>query len=164
MRKLALPAAALLFALAGCHRAAPNPGLEGDAGTSAAAASGLSHSGHVASEVPREPARSSAPAASAARAGGAPDETSTASTGNAAAIMGAAPSTISDRSITAGVNAALAADKELHPLKIDVDTENGIVTLSGLAPTVSAKAHADEVARTVQGVVSVNNQLTLQSG
>lgn len=78
--------------------------------------------------------------------------------------MGAAPSHFSDGSINAQVRAALAADKELRPLRIDVDTENGIVTLSGLAPTASAKAHADEVARTVNGVVSVNNQLTLQSG
>ena len=83
---------------------------------------------------------------------------------NPAATMGAAGQPASDASITAHVNAAFAGDKELRPLKIDVDTQNGIVTLSGLAPTASAKAHADEVAHTVAGVVSVNNQLTLQTG
>ena len=69
-----------------------------------------------------------------------------------------------DRTITAQVNAALNADKEVSVLKIDVDTQNGVVTLSGPAPTVTAKEHAGEVARTVHGVTSVNNQLTLKSG
>jgi hypothetical protein len=94
-----------------------------------------------------------------AKAMGAPAATTLAS-----AIAMAAPQHGDDASITREVSSAIAADKELRRLKIDVDTENGIVTLSGPAPTASAKAHADEVARTVPGVVSVNNQLTLQTG
>lgn len=82
----------------------------------------------------------------------------------AAAFASAVPGGADDASLTRQVAAAIAADRELRRLKIDVDTQNGIVTLSGPAPTASAKARADEVARTVKGVVSVNNQLTLQSG
>jgi hyperosmotically inducible periplasmic protein len=78
--------------------------------------------------------------------------------------MGAAAAKVDDATITAKVNAALAADKEASALRVDVDTQNGVVTLSGPAPTASAKEHVAEVARTVRGVQSVNNQLTLQSG
>lgn len=81
----------------------------------------------------------------------------------AAQTMGAA-ARVDDSVITRQVSAAIAADQQLHAMRIDVDTQNGIVTLSGPAPTATAKEHAGEVARTVQGVVSVNNQLTLASG
>ena len=61
-------------------------------------------------------------------------------------------------------NAALAKDKDLSAIKIDVDTQNGVVTLSGPAPTATAKQRASEIARTVKGVSSVNNQLTVKAG
>jgi osmotically-inducible protein OsmY len=79
--------------------------------------------------------------------------------------MGAsAADKVDDASITAKVNASLAKDKELSAIKIDVDTQNGVVTLSGPAPSATAKERASEVARTVKGVNSVNNQLTIKSG
>jgi osmotically-inducible protein OsmY len=71
---------------------------------------------------------------------------------------------IDDGTITAQVNARLAQDKELSGIKIDVDTQNGVVTLSGPTPTASAKERAAEIAHHVKGVVSVNNQLTITSG
>ena len=45
-----------------------------------------------------------------------------------------------------------------------MDTQNGVVTLSGPAPTATARERASEIARGVKGVTSVNNQLTIKSG
>lgn len=79
--------------------------------------------------------------------------------------MGASASDkVDDAAITAKVNASLATDKDLSAIKIDVDTQNGVVTLSGPAPTATAKARAAEIARGVKGVNSVNNQLTVKAG
>ena len=79
--------------------------------------------------------------------------------------MGAAgASKVEDGVITTKVNAALVADKDLSAVKIDVDTKNGIVTLTGPAPTAAAKEHATEIAKGVKGVTSVNNQLTVKAG
>ena len=71
---------------------------------------------------------------------------------------------IDDATITAKVNASLAADKDLSAIKIDVDTQNGVVTLSGPAPTATARERASEIARGIKGVNSVNNQLTVKAG
>ena len=79
--------------------------------------------------------------------------------------MGAsAANKVDDATITSKVNAALAKDKDLSAIKIDVDTKDGVVTLSGPAPTATARERASEIARTVQGVSSVNNQLTIKAG
>jgi osmotically-inducible protein OsmY len=79
--------------------------------------------------------------------------------------MGAsAGAKVDDASITAKVNASLAKDKDLSAVKIDVDTQNGVVTLSGPAPTATAKERASQIARNVKGVSSVNNQLTIKAG
>jgi len=79
--------------------------------------------------------------------------------------MGAAAGEkIDDATITAKVNASLAADKDLSAIRIDVDTQNGVVTLSGPAPTATARERASEIARSVKGVNSVNNQLTVKAG
>jgi hyperosmotically inducible periplasmic protein len=168
---IVLASGALFAALGGCHRAAGPANLaaadakHGSAPTVAHLGT-LPPTGSASAPSPSAPAASAAlptrPARAAARddtrAMGAP------STSLASAIALAAPEHDDDATITRQVNAAIAGDKELRRLKIDVDTENGIVTLSGPTPTASAKAHADEVARTVKGVVSVNNQLTLQTG
>jgi hyperosmotically inducible periplasmic protein len=71
---------------------------------------------------------------------------------------------VDDASITTKVNAALAADKDLSAIRIDVDTQNGVVTLSGPAPSATAKEKASDIARNVKGVTSVNNQLTVKAG
>jgi hyperosmotically inducible periplasmic protein len=66
-----------------------------------------------------------------------------------------------DTRISSSVKASIAADKELSAARIDVDTQDGVVTLSGAVPTAAAKARANEVARGIKDVKSVNNQLTL---
>jgi osmotically-inducible protein OsmY len=73
-------------------------------------------------------------------------------------------SAASDGMITTKVNAALAADDELKATKIDVDTSNGRVVLSGSAPTASSRDRATVLARAVEGVVDVDNRLTVSKG
>ncbi len=71
-------------------------------------------------------------------------------------------SSISDAAITASVNAELARDNELSSLRIDVDTDGGKVALKGTAPNASARERATKLARTVDGVTSVDNQLAIK--
>lgn len=71
---------------------------------------------------------------------------------------------VDDAAITSRVNAGLLADKDLSATKIDVDTREGVVTLSGTAPSATAKARAGEIVRNVRDVKSVNNQLTVTAG
>jgi len=66
--------------------------------------------------------------------------------------------------ITAAVNAGLIKDSELSAFKIDVDTKDGVVTLTGEAPNAAAKDRAGDIAKAVQGVSMVNNNLTLKAG
>jgi len=81
---------------------------------------------------------------------------------NAASNAGAAVSAAaSDASITAAVNAGLAKDPDLSAIKINVDTTGGKVTLSGPAPNAAAKARAEQIAKSVQGVSAVDNQLNV---
>ncbi|HSV35928.1 MAG TPA: BON domain-containing protein [Ramlibacter sp.] len=80
------------------------------------------------------------------------------------AMGAAAADKIDDASITAKVNAGLSTDKDLSAIRIDVDTQSGVVTLSGPAPSATAKERASEIARAVKGVTSVNNQLTVKAG
>ena len=66
-----------------------------------------------------------------------------------------------DMAITTKVNAALAADDKLSALKIDVDTEAGNVALIGTAPDEASRDRATTLAAAVEGVVTVDNRLTV---
>ncbi|QRY34596.1 BON domain-containing protein [Variovorax sp. PDNC026] len=82
----------------------------------------------------------------------------------AAKEAGAAVSAkVDDAAITASVSAGLAKDPDLSAIKINVDTKAGAVSLKGPAPTAAAKARAEEIAKGVQGVTSVDNQLEVKS-
>lgn len=70
-------------------------------------------------------------------------------------------STVSDATITAKVNAALAADDQLKATKINVDTKAGQVTLTGVAPDVQSLGRASTLAQAVDGVTNVVNRLTV---
>ena len=83
---------------------------------------------------------------------------------DAAKSAGAAMSaSVDDAAITSSVSAGLAKDPDLSATKIDVDTKGGVVSLKGPAPSAAAKARAEEIAKGVQGVTSVNNQLEVKS-
>jgi hyperosmotically inducible protein len=66
---------------------------------------------------------------------------------------------IDDAGITASVKTAFAADPEVKALSIDVDTRDGVVTLSGRVETASMRARAEDLARHTSGVKSVRNEL-----
>jgi osmotically-inducible protein OsmY len=55
----------------------------------------------------------------------------------------------------------MTADGRISPSRVDVDTLNGDVTLRGEVPTQEEKDAAEEVARKVQGVRSVSNQVII---
>jgi len=75
----------------------------------------------------------------------------------------AVSATVDDAAITASVSAGLAKDPDLSAIKINVDTKGGAVSLKGPAPTAAAKARAEEIAKGVQGVTSVSNDLEVKS-
>ena len=63
-----------------------------------------------------------------------------------------------DADIAKAVETRLSHEGDLK--KIDVRADAGVVTLTGKVPTISSSAKASEVARGVNGVRSVKNQLT----
>ncbi|RZL68271.1 MAG: BON domain-containing protein [Variovorax sp.] len=71
--------------------------------------------------------------------------------------------TVDDASITAAVSAGLAKDPDLSAIKINVDTKGGAVSLKGPAPSAASKARAEEIAKGVKGVSTVDNQLEVKS-
>jgi hypothetical protein len=72
--------------------------------------------------------------------------------------------TLDDAGITTAVKTALAADPALSALKIEVDTHDGVVRLSGPAPDAKSRERAGVLAAAPQGVRSVDNQLTVAAG
>jgi hyperosmotically inducible protein len=67
-----------------------------------------------------------------------------------------------DAGITAGVKAALLGDASLKASEIDVDTDQGVVRLSGFVSSADDVAAAAAAARTGWGVRSVRNELRLK--
>jgi hyperosmotically inducible protein len=134
---------AMLFALSACDRTGNTAGRSPAERTEQA-------TNRAAEETRDAAARANATARSAA------DDTK---------AMGAGVADkVDDATITTKVNAALAADKDLSAIKIDVDTKNGVVTLTGPAPSADARKRATDVAKGVKGVSSVNNQLAVKAG
>ncbi|KRA20872.1 hypothetical protein ASD69_06105 [Lysobacter sp. Root604] len=65
---------------------------------------------------------------------------------------------VSDTWITTKVKTELLAAKDVSGLKIDVDTVNGVVTLSGKVDSQAQVDKAMAVAKAVQGVRSVDTK------
>jgi len=65
----------------------------------------------------------------------------------------------SDAGITTAVKARLAADDTVKAYKVDVDTQNKVVTLSGDVDTAAQREHAVMIARQTKGVADVIDQL-----
>lgn len=70
---------------------------------------------------------------------------------------------IDDAAITAKVKAALIAEPGLSAMQIDVDTDKGVVTLSGSVDSLSTSEKAKTLADSVAGVKEVQNRLELKS-
>jgi hyperosmotically inducible periplasmic protein len=66
---------------------------------------------------------------------------------------------MTDPAITAAVKAKLLGDPLVAGLKIDVDTQSGVVTLSGTVKSAAEKEEAVRLARDTAGVKSVNDMI-----
>ena len=65
--------------------------------------------------------------------------------------------------LTTKVKAALAKEEGMKTLgKINVDSADGVVTLKGKVESAEAKKKAEQIAKQVDGVKSVKNQLTVE--
>lgn len=84
-------------------------------------------------------------------------------TGDAAsaAARDAAP-VVADAGITAAVKTRLLADPDVAGLRIDVDTKDKVVTLTGNVKTAAQVAEAEKIARETSGVERVINNLKVQ--
>ena len=69
---------------------------------------------------------------------------------------------IDDASITATIKGKYLVDDTLKGLDISVDTEQGVVMLTGPVQSDTARELATQIAQGVEGVVRVDNQLTVQ--
>jgi hyperosmotically inducible periplasmic protein len=69
---------------------------------------------------------------------------------------------IDDTTITTTVKAKLAAEKGATLARVQVDTDRGVVQLSGVVETAADRAKAEQIARGVGGVKSVRNNLQAQ--
>jgi hyperosmotically inducible protein len=67
--------------------------------------------------------------------------------------------TIDDATITTRVKTALLNDPEVGGLRIDVDTFNGVVTLSGRVKSDAEATKAVQLARSIGGVTDVKSTM-----
>jgi len=68
---------------------------------------------------------------------------------------------IDDASINAQVKTALLNHRSTSSMKTKVETRNGEVTLTGIAKNAAEKALVTKLVTDIQGVTSVNNQMTV---
>jgi hyperosmotically inducible periplasmic protein len=69
----------------------------------------------------------------------------------------------SDRQVAKDVRKAIKKAGGVDMAALVVRVKNGVVTLAGSVPAASEAARAAEVAKSVSGVVSVRNKLTVQT-
>jgi hyperosmotically inducible protein len=74
-----------------------------------------------------------------------------------------AANAVDDASITTKVKRAVLAEPGLKSLQIDVDTVNGVVTLNGTVDTQEMRDRTTNIARGVDGVRSVIDNLAVKS-
>jgi osmotically-inducible protein OsmY len=70
---------------------------------------------------------------------------------------------VDDTAITAKVKTAFAKDPTVKAIDVKVDTFKGTVQLNGWVNSEADKARAEEVAKTVPGVVTVDNKLSIKT-
>ena len=68
---------------------------------------------------------------------------------------------VEDAAITSAVKTKLLGDTKVGGLKIDVDTSNHVVTLTGRVKSEAEKAEAIRLASTTKGVSKVVDKLTI---
>jgi osmotically-inducible protein OsmY len=81
-----------------------------------------------------------------------------------AAFVAAACAQANDASITGTIKTKLMADSRVHASDLNVDTTNGVVTLTGNLDSQTAKDAALEIARGTSGVSKVTDMISVRSG
>lgn len=82
---------------------------------------------------------------------------------NSIIFAGDNSSYVNDSAITASVKTQMLADKNVSATKINVETKNGIVYLSGTAATIDEASAAVQIAESTSGVISVDTtQLSIE--
>jgi hyperosmotically inducible protein len=66
---------------------------------------------------------------------------------------------VDDATITASVKSQLVADKASNLVRVDVDTNKGVVYLNGTVDSPAQKTRAADLARRVKGVTNVVNNI-----
>ena len=74
----------------------------------------------------------------------------------------AAEKAISDASLSSAVQSTLTNDRRGNFARVDVEAEQGVVTLNGAVPSSEQKVRAEQLARSVKGVGQVRNHLQVQ--
>lgn len=69
---------------------------------------------------------------------------------------------IDNSAITAKVKAALVGDEVVKARDVSVETFRGVVQLSGFVDSETQKTRAAEIARSVEGVTDVKNNLVVK--
>jgi hyperosmotically inducible protein len=83
---------------------------------------------------------------------------------SAASDPGTMKATVEDTTVTAKVKAALLATDGIQATDISVETQQGVVILTGKVADASQARRAAEIAQGVEGVRAVDNRLTTAAG
>ena len=145
---LALSALALM-SVAACDRPRSPDAPKPPSGTPPSPSSGASPSAPSSAGAPPPPSSPSSSPSSSAPSSGGSDQ------------LARAGGALDDAAITAKVKAGILAEPELKVLKIDVDTKEGRVTLTGSADNAELVKKAEQVASAVEGVKGVDNRLSV---
>ena len=70
---------------------------------------------------------------------------------------------IDDATITTKVKASFAKDKEVSATSVHVNTDKGVVRLTGDVKSSAEKLKAERLARDIEGVRAVNNDLVVKA-
>jgi hyperosmotically inducible protein len=84
-------------------------------------------------------------------------------TGTTGETRGGVGEAASDTWLTTKVKSALLADQATSGLDIQVETQNGVVQLSGFVGSETEKQRAETVAQGIEGVKQVKNDLRLKA-
>jgi hyperosmotically inducible protein len=69
---------------------------------------------------------------------------------------------VDDGALTAAVKTKLIADQTMQSYKVNVETQNGVVQLTGFVDSNDARSRAATLARSVDGVADVRNDLEIR--
>jgi hyperosmotically inducible protein len=69
---------------------------------------------------------------------------------------------VDDSSLTAAVKGKLLTDQTMQSYKVNVETQNGVVQLTGFVDSNDARNRAADIARSIDGVKDVRNDLDIR--